>query len=267
MTFFNALFIKLSMYDKIIKKIRKCQMKIQKIGKKYFVLLISILFLFVSLWIRQASAIRIILCLFFILGILFFLYKEKKVKKLFFPLIFVLLFLMTILGDAIISYVWKRIPIFSYNITSTENTRVYNAFGITVWQCDKKNNKELIVEPFYKKGYLCEAENLKAIDSNDFLKIIIENYEEYQNTKVKIKGRISKKGGLNYVEMKPFTEDENGTITFQDSITLSIIFENKEEKLTTTSLFDEIEVIGVVKTREIKDNEYIVYLHEARLVN
>lgn len=234
-------------------------------NKNLSFLLLSLLLIGLILLINQATMIRILLLFIALIGITYYCYKEKKCSKRNIPFLLFFLLLASILCDSILSYSLKRIPIFSYNITTTANTRVYNAVGIKVWQCDKEDYKNLLVAPFYENGYLCNASHLKAMDTNDFFKTIIENYEDYKDTSIKLKGRMSKKGALNYIEFAP-SEEEQGEITFADDILLSVFFKKEEEELINVEEKEEITIIGTVKNRELSTNGYIIYIYDAELV-
>lgn len=163
-----------------------------------------------------------------------------------------------------------RIPIYTYNIITTKNTRVYNALGYRVWQCDINTTKNMKVDKFYTKGYLCDAKNIEQIDSNSFLNSVIENYEDYKNSYVKIRGKISRKNSRNSIEMEAYEESSitiNGYVNFADNITLKILLKKDTEELDLYDIYDEITVIGIVKTLEHNNDKFVVYLTEAELVS
>ena len=177
---------------------------------------------------------------------------------------------MSVFVDSIVSSIFARIPIYTYNITTTGNTRVYNSIGFRIWQCNIKNDKDLRVDAFYTKGYMCDAKNIEQIDSNSFLNSVVENYGEYQNTYVKIRGKISKKNSQNSIEMQPYEKKDltiNGYVNFADNITLKILFKNNNSELDLYDVYDEITVIGIVKNIEQNDEKFVVYLSESELVS
>lgn len=249
--------------------------KEQKNTQKQFklnapMLLISIILFIITFIIKNGLAIRPILWIISIILLIINVTINNKFKKTTIIFLLVLSFLISIALDGIISITFKRIPVFSYNIISTNNSRVYNGIGIRVWQCDKNNYDNLIVDPFYNKGYLCDAKDIDVVDSNSFLNSVVENYNDYKNSYVKIKGKISKKTGQNYIEMRPYETTNitvNGYVTFADNITLRIIFKNSEEVLDNYDVYDEITIVGIIKNLENNSNKYIIYMYDSKVVS
>lgn len=242
-----------------------------KINQKY--LISGFIEAIIAFILPKYNLLRILLIIIAIILIMISLTKEnKRIHKDFKikALLLCGLFLLFIILDAINVVTFKKIPIFSYNITNTEQTRVYNALGYRVWQCDKKDYKNLKVDPFYQKGYSCDSVDIEEIDSNSFLNSVIENYNLYKNNYLKIKGKISKKNAQNYIEMQPYETTDitvNGYVTFADNITLKILFNNNDASLDKYDVYDEITVVGIIKNMETQDNKYIIYMYDAKIVS
>lgn len=240
------------------------------INVNFIILLICIILLTTAIFINKSTPIRPILWILAIILLSLNIGLKNKFKAtstIFFILIFLII---SIVSDGIIVYTFKRIPIFSYNIISTEKTRVYHSIGMRVWQCDKNNYSNLIVDPFYKNGYMCNAEDITAIDSNSFLNSVVENHAEYRNKYVKIRGRISKKAGQNLIEMKPYTSTNNsinGYVEFADNITLRIIFNESEPLLDDYDVYDEITIVGIIKNIENNSSKYVIYMYDSKVVS
>ena len=236
-------------------------------NKKYFLLIIAIVLFLVALLINRPNVIRLILTLIsIVLIVLYFKFKNKKQTII----LALLILLATIFIDSLISSLFARIPIYAYNINTSGNVRVYSSVGYRIWQCDKNNYKDLKVDVFYNKGYVCNPDDIEEIDSNVFLNAVIENYEEYKNNYVKIRGKISKKNSQNSIEMQPYEQNSitiNGYVTFADNITLKILFNENIKELDLYDIYDEIVVIGVVKNLEHKDDQFTIYLGESRLIS
>ena len=234
--------------------------------KKVF-LLISIILFLIAILINRPTVLRLIITL---IGIILFVVTfnlKNKTKNIFMG---IGLLLLTVIIDSFIASIFVRVPIYAYNINTSGNVRVYSSLGYRIWQCDKNDYKNLKADVFYNKGYVCDPDDIEEIDSNSFLNSVIENYDEYKNNYVKIKGKISKKNSQNSIEMKPYEQSSitvNGYVTFADNITLKIMFNEQIQELDLYDIYDEIVVIGVVKTLEHNDEEFIVYLTEARLVS
>ena len=241
-------------------------MKKRKKSFNYVALIIGIVIIIISLLINKLTFIRLLLCL---LGMTFITssFKIKNFKKNI--ILFILILIASIFIDSIFSATFARIPIFTYNITTMGKTRVYNSIGYRIWQCDI-NNSNMKVDTFYTKGYLCDAKNIEQIDSNSFLNSVIENYGDYHNSYVKIRGKISKKNSQNSIEMQPYEKNDltiNGYVNFADNITLKILFKNNITELDLYDVYDEITVIGIVKNLEHLDEKFTIYLSESELVS
>ncbi|MGN1371070.1 MAG: hypothetical protein ACI4XM_02160 [Candidatus Coprovivens sp.] len=244
--------------------------KNKELNINIIILIICILFLTIAIFIKESTPIRPILWITAIIMLSMNIGIKNKFKitsTIFFIITF---FCISIITDGIIVYTFKRLPVFSYNIINTENSRVYHSIGMRVWQCDKNNYDNLIVDPFYKNGYMCNALDITAIESNSFLNSVVENHSEYHNKYIKIRGKISKKSGQNLIEMRPYTETNNsinGYVEFADNITLRIIFNNSEPELDNYDIYDEITVVGLIKNIENNNSKYIIYMYDSKVVS
>lgn len=234
------------------------------------IFIISIILIIGALFLQNTIALRPILWFIAIILIALNIGLSNKLKKSFVVIIILILLTISLILDGILVITLKIIPVFSYNIISTEKSIVYNGIGVRVWQCDKENYKDLIVDPFYKKGYMCGADDMSAIDSNSFLNSVVINYDDYKNNYVKIKGKISKKTGQNYIEMQPYKTSDitvNGYVEFADNITLRIIFNENEKLLDDYDVYDEITIIGIVKNLEQDSSKYVIYMYDGKVVS
>ena len=244
---------------------KKQQQKNKKIAS--ILIVISILLMIIALMITKPLPIRTI---FYLISLAILTkaikYKQKKFNQTI--VLALILIVIYIVIDGIVVVTFKRIPIFSYNIVNTENARVYNSLGLRVWQCDKNDYKNVVVDPFYNKGYVCNADDIDPIPSNSFLNSVVENYDEYKNTYVKVVGKISKKNGQISIEMQPFNTTDitiNGYVNFADNITLRILFNQNEPKLDDYDVYDEITVVGIVKNMEQDHGKYVIYMYDTKI--
>ncbi len=235
-----------------------------------FILIISIILIGLSIYLNDQGAIRPLLWIISIILLSINIVGSYKLKySKIFP-IFILLFVISIVLDGIIVISIKRIPVFAYNIITTRKTIVYNSVGVRVWQCDRENYNNVLVDVFYNNGYMCSAEDIDAIDSNSFLNSVVENYSEYKNTYVKINGKISKKTGQNYIEMNPYEKTEvtlNGYVPFANNITLRIIFNESSPELDNYDVYDEITIVGIIKNMENESGNYVIYMYDSKVVS
>ena len=240
--------------------------KSKKNKKLIIYLLVGAFFLLLlPLLINRPTIIRIVMTLASTALITFaILVNNRKYNKYANYIYICLLFLIMCL-DSFIALSFKRIPIFSYNIIHSKDVRVYNAFGIRVWQCDQTNYKDLEVELFSKDGYVCSGQNIEAIDSNDFFIELEENYENYYNKIFKIKGYINNKQGQSYVELQPYELDEEGNVIFDDKYTLKVILAESDLNLNYYNVYDSISVIGRIKNIEDYEEKKIIYMYEAEI--
>ena len=232
--------------------------------------LFSIIFLLVALFMNELNVFRLVLCLFSILILTFMsTYNNTKHYK-YIPIYLLFYVVLFILIDNVIVCTFNKVPIFSYNIITTKEARVYNALGLRVWQCDKDNYKNLIVDPFYKNGYSCDASHMDAIDSNSFLNSVIENYSEYKNNFVKVYGKISKKQGQTYIEMQTYDAsdiDVNGYVKFANNITLRIVFNKQEDLLDEYDVYDNIMVVGIIRNMESSNGKNLIYMSDSKILS
>lgn len=235
-----------------------------------FMLLISVILIMIAYLLGQGGILRLILWLLGVILLIVNIMKTYSTKFGLNLIIFICLFIVSIFIDGMVSMSLKKIPLFAYNIINTGNARVYNGIGIRVWQCDKNNYKDLIIDPFYNKGYICNSDTIPAVEINPFLNSVIENYDDYKNSYIKINGKVSKKTGQNYIEMKPYETTSvtiNGYVTFADNIVLRILFNENEKELDNYDVYDEITIIGIVKNLEQENNNYAIYMYDSKVVS
>lgn len=249
---------------------RNTQNKKQQIALNKPLLLISIILLLIAILIKTSSAIRPILWIVSIIVLAINLKISTKYTKSKIIVISLLLLGVSVIIDGIIVYTFNKIPVFTYSIIKKENTIVYNSLGMRVWQCNEDDYDNIIVDPFYEKGYMCNANDIETVDINTFLNSVVQNHSEYKNNYVKIKGKISKKSGINSIEMRPYTETENkvnGYVEFANNITLKIIFKEEDINLDSYDVYDEITIIGIIKNMESSENNHTIYMSDSILVS
>jgi len=233
-------------------------------------LIISIILLIMSILINKFTVIRLILWIVSLILLCINFKKTYSYTTSKTIIIYLLLLVASVVLDGVISYTFNKIPVFTYSIVNTKNTIVYNSIGMRAWQCDKKDYKKIIVDPFYKNGYMCNIEDIETIDINAFLNTIVDNHNEYKNKYVKITGKISKKSGLNSIEMKAYEKTDNqvnGYVEFSDNITLKVLFNEDELSLDTYDIYDEITIIGIIKNIDSSSDNHIVYMTGTKIIS
>lgn len=235
-----------------------------------FSLIISLILICTSIYLSDQGVIRPLLWIISIIILSINIVNSFNIKFTKIVIIFLTLFILSIFVDSIIVITFKRIPVFAYNVISTRKTIVYNGIGVRAWQCDKNNYNDIVIDLFYNKGYICNAEDIDVIDSNSFLNSVVENYQDYKNSYIKINGKISKKTGQNYIEMRPYEKTDvtlNGYVAFADNITLRILFNENSEELDNYDVYDEITIVGIVKNLESEDGKHIIYMYDSKVLS
>ena len=247
--------------------------KKQKFTINTKLLVVGILLALIAILIKKFTPIRLILMIIATFVVTISLTQKNKVflkHPRYILTIYLAILFISFFVDTIAVYMLSRIPIYTISIISTEKTRVYNGIGYRVWQCNKDDYNNLIVDIFNNKGYYCDGEDIEEIDSNSFLNAVIENYDDYKNKFVKIRGKISSKTSRNSIEMRPYTENEitvNGYVNFADNIALVILFNEEEPKLDNYDVYDEVLVVGKIKNIESTSNGHVIYMSDAKIVS
>lgn len=234
---------------------------------KLIIFIIGIILIFCSMIFNELNYLRIIINIIgIILLIVGTVYDDSSKLKLL-PVFFFLYLVIAILIDSILVMNFKTIPVYSYNIITSNNSKVYNAIGYRVWDCEGKERK---VDRFYRLGYYCDVSNMEAIDSNAFLNNVVDNYDDYKNSYLKITGKISKKEANDYIEMQTYQSNAitlNGYVNFSDSVTLRVIFNTREELLNNYDVYDSITVVGKIWYIKSTENKYVVYMDDSIIVD
>ena len=124
-------------------------------------IIISLIILAIALLAPINNIIRLILT---IISLIILSIRQHKIlgkQKHYLPIYSLAYLIAIILLDSICVVTLNKTPIYAINIINDNNIRVYNALGYQVWQCDKNTDKDLIVKPFYNKGYLCREPCLR----------------------------------------------------------------------------------------------------------
>src|SRR5574344_56490 len=160
------------------------------ISKRFISLILGLILIFIAFILNKYECLRAILC---ILGIVLLTYSnsiERSHKKVFIPLFAFIFTCLMISTDYLMVCTLKHVPIFAYSIATTDNSTVYNALGYRVWKCSEDNT--LKVDPLYKLGYYCSISSMKSQDINNLLPVLINNFETYQDTYIKLTGKVTK---------------------------------------------------------------------------
>ena len=223
------------------------------VTKRFISMLIGVLLLAVALLMSKFNLIRAILCILSIIVLAYANQLERHNKKLFIPLFVIIFTFFVIALDYLVVASFKKSPIFSYNIVTTKYGTVYNAIGYRVWSC--KNN-DFKVDPLYKLGYYCEKESMTSENINNVLSTIVENFDNYKDSYVKIIGRVSKILDDKSFYMQMFREDNN-IIKFDETTKLYVEFNYKNNDVAGLANNSIITVVGKIDRKE-GNNIYMI---------
>ena len=166
--------------------------------------------------------------------------------------------------DYLVVCVFKKVPIFAYNIVTNGDTTVYNALGYRVWKCSDTDT--LKVDPLYKLGYYCSISNMKSEDINNLLPVLISDFAEYQDTYVKLTGKVTKVSDNHSIIMATYTEDDNG-ITYDDSTKINVNFNIPSKSISDLNANETITIAGKVDKLTTEDGNNIIRLIDSSIVS
>lgn len=234
---------------------------------KILLLTIGILLIIISVIITRLKYFRIVINILGIILILIFtIYKDTSKCKLL-PLFIFLFLIGSMLIDSIVAISFNRLPIFSYSSSVYGKSKTYNAIGYRVWDCE---GKELKIDRMYKMGYYCDVSKMEAMEVNSFLNQVVDNFDDYKNNYIKINGKISKKEGLNYIEMQSYQSNSitlNGYVTFSDNITLRVVFNSANKELSNYDVYDNITVVGKIWYLKEENGKYTIYMEDSKITS
>lgn len=230
--------------------------------KKVYLLIIGILLCIAPYCVNTYTMFRlIVISIGMILLIISYAIYEKKhlLLLLILPL---LLVACTYTIDHILVSKLKRIPIYAYQIKSSDAVRTYNSFAYRVFDCDGTTTFDY----GYKKNFLCEASTLEAMSVNDFLKEATENIKKYEEKFIKVKGKISKISGRDTIELSLYEEEINGLNGHVKFDASSILRIKTDADLSDLRIYDEFSVIGRVESKRQEKDSTIINLVDTLLL-
>ena len=216
-----------------------------KVNKRFITMALGVLLLVVALLMSKFNLIRAILCILSIIILTYSNQLERTKKKVFIPLFVIIFTFFVIALDYLTVSAFKKSPIFAYSIVTTKYGTVYNAMGYRVWSCKDNTFK---VDPLYKQGYYCEKETMNAENINNVLSTIVNNFDDYKDTYVKVVGRVSGKNDNSFY-MQMFKEYE-GLIKFDDTVKLNVEFTYANKDFNSLSVNSIVTVLGRIEKME-----------------
>lgn len=230
--------------------------------KKFYLLVLGIIFSIVAFIINKSFFLRLILLLLgFILIILNYIFNNKKhyFKIVLYSLVIALLFCWIDFG---LTYFFKSIPIISRKIVSSEKVTSYNSFLYRLIKCDDKKYFDF----GYNEKYICLNEDVPETSINDFLENPKENFKNYKGKYVHIIGKINTIKGKSILELNSYSQEEslNGYVTFD--VGKKIVIEDLTINPSDYYIYDIVDVVGIVKDYHENEKETSIILKEANLI-
>ncbi|MBR1417064.1 MAG: hypothetical protein IJ572_04530 [Bacilli bacterium] len=212
------------------------------VNKRFISLIIGIILLVIALFMNSFNLLRAILCLLSIILLTYSNQLERTNKRLF-SILFVIIFSLFVISlDYLFVAYFKKTPILTYNIVSSEYGTVYNAIGYRVWKCSDKSFK---VDPLYKLGYYCEKESMSSENINNVLSTIINNFDQYKGSYVKIIGRVSNVIDNTKFYMQSYKEEDN-MIKFDETNKLYVEFNYANNSVLNLETNAIVTVVGKI---------------------
>ena len=166
-------------------------------------------------------------------------FTVKYPKKILLLLSLPIIFLGLTYGlDILLVKYFNRVPIYSYEIKSSEKVSVYNSFFYRTFNC----NGKLIMDYGYTSNYVCSPDDLNTLDVN----ALLSDADNYNHKFVKITGKISKVSGINVLELAGYNIDENNKLNGYVTFKKDLVKVNTNEDLSRYHIYDEVVVIGLI---------------------
>ena len=159
-------------------------------------------------------------------------------------------------------YKFNRIPLFVYEIKSSDSMRTYNSFFYRIFDC----NGELSLDYEYNKNYICDEDDLDTIDINTFLADPNNGYEKYHDKFVKLNGKISKITGAEAIELSSYTMSNNSLNDYVNFNINYVVRIHVAESLSDYRIYDNITVIGRVNSLSEENGIMVINLEDALLI-
>ena len=160
--------------------------------------------------------------------------------------------------DILLFYTFKRIPIYIYEVVSSDRVSNYNSFFYRIYKC----NKDLYMDYGYNKEYLCNINDLEIVDINELLLNPEDSYTKYKNKFIRVHGKISKIVNLDRINLSLWNKDEvsiNGNVDFNFNYNLIVPI---KEDLNELRIYEEIDVVGRIS----KLNGDSLYMRDVKLI-
>ena len=230
--------------------------------RSIILLILGVILLIIPFIFNDYSIVRLILLALGIFLVTLSLVFFKKRNIFLIILTPIILICLSYALDTFLFYQFNRIPLFVYEVKSSDRMRTYNSFFYRIFDC----NGDLSLDYGYINDYVCSEDDLDTIDINTFLSDPAKAYDEYKNKFVKLRGKISKLSGTASLELSPYTTADNslnGYVNFNNNYVVRV---NVDESLSSYRIYDNITVIGRVAGEFEENNVTVINLLDTLLI-
>lgn len=230
--------------------------------RSIILLILGVILLIIPFIFNDYSIVRLILLALGIFLVTLSLVFFKKRNIFLIILTPIILICLSYALDTFLFYQFNRIPLFVYEIKSSDRMRTYNSFFYRIFDC----NGDLSLDYGYINDYVCGEDDLDTIDINTFLSDPAKAYDEYKNKFVKLTGKISKLSGTASLELSSYTIADNslnGYVNFNNNYVVRV---NVDESLSSYRIYDNITVIGRVAGEFEENNVTVINLLDTLLI-
>lgn len=229
--------------------------------RSIFLLIVGLVLFIVPFFINSYKLWRLLILALgiIIITISLLIFNKKNVLLVILTPIFLLSLSYGI--DMFLLYQFKHMPVYVYEIKSSDKMSTYNSLFYRIYKC----NDELNLDYGYQQSYKCSINDLETIDINTLLADPVESYNKYSDKFIKVRGKISKISGVEIISLSAYEMTDtslNGYVTFNQNYNLEI---KTNEDLSKYRIYDYVEVIGRVENLE-KDEGYTIYLKDTLLI-
>lgn len=230
--------------------------------KKKILLIIGLILIIVPFLVNTYSGFRLISVLLGMVLVVLWFYKRNKNNIFFTILLFIILIIGTYDLDMFLYYKFTRIPLYVIETISSDKVSVYNSIFYRIYNCDS----ELTFDYGYDLSYSCSSESLSSLNINDILKDPEDLYSTYKGKFIKVEGKISKITGNDSLTLSLYELSDdtlNGYVNFNLNYNIKV---NTNESLNNYRVYDNIVVIGLVKSIDALDGVYTITLDDTLLI-
>lgn len=212
--------------------------------KKKILIIISFLLMLIPFFINSYNLLRMVslLCGIILLG---YLISGKKKINIFMVVYIVLIIVSTYSVDYLLSCLYVRVPIYSFENKSNEYVSTYNSILYRVYNCNGIN----YFDNNYQKEFSCDPTLISNTDINKVLNEPENFYKENKKDFIKVTGKISKINGNSSLILRSYKIDDdntlNGYVVFNESSSLEIKINNKMD-ISHYKIYDYITVVGEI---------------------